>query len=178
MEQLLGSFEGYTRSNAQVDFHKAMIDATLPHIYGQDFSKYRERLMKERNITDLQSEVLICCPRRFGKTTSVSMFIAVTLYCCPDAWISCFSTGQRASTTLLDQAARFLMTLPGMKDRLLKKNQEQLFVRGSENKQLRFLVTSRELSSDLAGFSGVVVESLVEEGSVHSGIQTQTSPQT
>jgi hypothetical protein len=77
-----------------------------------------------------QSEqVLICCPRRFGKTTAVSMFVAALLYCVPDTWISCFSTGQRASTTLLDQAARFFNTLPGAKDKVLKKNQEQFFTR-------------------------------------------------
>ncbi len=113
------------RSPAQKAFHVAMIDACLPHIYGGDFPKYRERILQERKMEEIASEVLICCPRRFGKTTSVSMFVAVLLYCVPDMWISCFSTGQRASSTLLDQAATFFNRLPGAKEKVLKKNQEQ-----------------------------------------------------
>jgi hypothetical protein len=110
----------------------------LPHIYGTtDFERYGERIKRERGVTEMQQEVLVCCPRRFGKTTAVSMFVAALLYCVPDTWISCFSTGQRASTTLLDQAARFYSTLPGSKERLLKKNQEQFFTRGVDASDVR-----------------------------------------
>jgi len=130
VERVLDSFEGFKRSDAQKDFHRAFITAVLPHIYGPaDFERYGERIKRERGVEEMQQEVLVCCPRRFGKTTAVSMFVAALLYCVPDTWISCFSTGQRASTTLLDQAARFFNTLPGAKDKILKKNQEQFFTR-------------------------------------------------
>ena len=130
VERLLDSFEGYARSDAQKDFHEAFMNAVLPHIYGTaDFERYGERIKRERGIAELQQEVLCCCPRRFGKTTAVSMFVAVLLYVVPDMWISCFSTGQRASTTLLDQAARFFGTLPGAREKVMKKNQEQFFIR-------------------------------------------------
>lgn len=59
------------------------------------------------------------------------------MYCVPDTWISCFSPGQRASTTLLDQAARFFNTLPKAKEKILKKNQEQFFTRGGDGSDVR-----------------------------------------
>lgn len=152
IEHILDNFEGYVRSDSQKEFHKSFIDAVLPHIYGQEqFEKFRERILTERGVTNHQSEILVCCPRRFGKTTSVSMFIAALLYVVPDSWISCFSTGQRASTTLLDQAAKFLFTLPKAKDRILKKNGEQLFVRGFDGSDIRRF---HSFPSSVAGLKG------------------------
>jgi len=137
VERILDSFDGFVRSDAQKDFHAAFINAVLPHVFGRDYERFAERLKRERSIGEIQQEVLICCPRRFGKTTAVSMFIAAMLYVVPDTWISCFSTGQRASTTLLDQAARFFNTLPNAKEKILKKNQEQFFIRGADGSDVR-----------------------------------------
>jgi len=151
INHILANFEGFKRSPAQENFHRAMIIANLPHIYGiSDFEKYRERLLKDFQVDDLQQELLICCPRRFGKTVSVAMFVAALLYAVDDSWISCFSTGQRASTSLLDQAAKFLMTLPDAKNRIVKKNQEQLFVKGENGNLRRF----HSFPSSVAGLKG------------------------
>jgi hypothetical protein len=164
VERILDSFEGYKRSDAQKDFHKAFLTAVLPHIYGQtDFERYGERVKRERGITEMQQEVLVCCPRRFGKTTAVSMFVAAMLYVVPDTWISCFSTGQRASTTLLDQAARFFGTLPGAKDRILKKNQEQFFIRGKDSSDVRRFHSFPSSVAGLKGQGGKVI--ILEEAS-------------
>ena len=78
-------------------------------------------------------------------------FVAAMLYCVPDTWISCFSTGQRASTTLLDQAARFFNTLPRAKDKILKKNQEQFFTRGVDGSDVRRF---HSFPSSVAGLKG------------------------
>ena len=163
IEQILDGFEGYVRSQSQKDFHKSFIDAVLPHIYGADFEKYRERILHERKVDNHQSEILVCCPRRFGKTTSVSMFIAALLYVIPDTWISCFSTGQRASTTLLDQAAKFLLTLPKSKDRILKKNSEQLFVKGVDGSDIRRFHSFPSSVAGLKGQGGKLI--ILEEAS-------------
>jgi hypothetical protein len=164
LERILDSFEGFKRSDAQKDFHKAFINATLPHIYGvADFERYRERIMHERSIAEIQQEVLVCCPRRFGKTTAVSMFIAALLYAVPDTWISCFSTGQRASTTLLDQAARFFATMPNSKDKVIKKNQEQFFCRGTSSADVRRFHSFPSSVAGLKGQGGKII--ILEEAS-------------
>jgi len=164
LERILDSFSGFKRSDAQKDFHRAFIDATLPHIYGAaDFERYRERIMHERNISEIQQEVLVCCPRRFGKTTAVSMFVAALLYAVPDTWISCFSTGQRASTTLLDQAARLFATLTGSKERIIKKNQEQFFCRGTSGSDVRRFHSFPSSVAGLKGQGGKII--ILEEAS-------------
>ena len=68
--------------------------------------------------------MLVCTPRRFGKTWSVAMFVAALLYCVPNMWISVFSTGQRASSSLLDLAHKFVCSLKDGSKRVKKKNQE------------------------------------------------------
>jgi len=161
LELCLTQFEGFTRSPSQVEFHKAFIDANLPHIYGvADFERYRERILRERGIPSMQYEILICTPRRWGKTTSVAMFIAACLYCVPSTWISCFSTGQRASSLLLDQAAKFFNMLPNAKERIIKKNTEQFFVKGEHAADVRQFFS---FPSSVAGLKGVGARTVILE---------------
>ena len=96
--------------------------------------------------------MLVCTPRRFGKTTSVAMFCAALLYCVPDMWISCFSTGQRASSSLLDLVAKFVCTREDGEGRILKKNQEQLFLKGNNPSDVRRMFS---YPSSVAGLKGV-----------------------
>lgn len=113
VERCLDAFEGFPRSNAQRRFHTAFMQATLPHVYGTtDFEKYRDRILARHGMKKVQYECLVCTPRRFGKTTAVAMYCAALLANCDDMWISVFSTGQRASSSLLEQTAKFLRMLP------------------------------------------------------------------
>ena len=120
---------GYERTLTQKQFHNNFISASLHSIYGEDFYRYQTRILAEHELEEACTEVLVCTPRRFGKTTSVSMFIAAMLWSVSEAWISVFSTGQRASSMLLDLTFKMIMKLEGAKGRILKKNQEELFLR-------------------------------------------------
>lgn len=127
-----GDGEFVQRTETQKKFHTAFIEATLPHIYGvHDFERHYERILRDHNIEKLQQEVLICTPRRFGKTWSVSMFCAALLLCTREAWISVFSTGQRASSYLLENVAKFVKSCPDGQSRILKHNKEELYLRGT-----------------------------------------------
>lgn len=157
----LDQFEGFTRSESQREFHENFINATLPHVYGvSDFERYRTRILRERGIDSMAYEILICTPRRWGKTTSVAMFIASMLYAVPNTWISCFSTGQRASTLLLDQAAKFFLMLPNAKERIIKKNSEQFFIKGDSASDIRQFFS---FPSSVAGLKGVGAKVIILE---------------
>lgn len=161
VERALDSFEGYPRSDTQKDFHLAMVNASLPHIYGDNWENVRERVLHQRGLDTVLYEMLICSPRRFGKTTSVSMYCAVMLMHCPETWISVFSTGQRASTLLLDQCARFTkMILINSLDRVAKHNQENLFIKGDSPSDLRRLFS---FPSSVAGLKGVGAKIVILE---------------
>jgi hypothetical protein len=119
---------GYERTHTQQSFHREFLGACLQSIYGSDFSRFRDRILAEHHLESAHTEVLVCTPRRFGKTTSVALFCAAMLWSVDEAWISVFSTGQRASSSLLDLAYKMVLELPGGKSRVIKKNQEQLFI--------------------------------------------------
>jgi len=136
IHKLLDKYEGFPRSEGQRRFHTAFIRASLPHIYGKlDFERHRDRVLAANSMTRVDFTCIICTPRRFGKTTAVSMYCAALLATCPDMWISVFSTGQRASSSLLEQTAKFFRMLPnvgsvrGGNDNILKKNTEELFTK-------------------------------------------------
>ena len=161
--KLLDQFEGYERSDTQKTFHSEFIAASLPHIYGKDFERYRSRILSQHSLTELCQEILVCTPRRFGKTTCVSMFCAVMLYTVPNMWIAVFSTGQRASTSLLDLTAKFINMLENGTERILKKNQEQLFLKGLTPTDERRLFSYPSSVAGLKGVGGKII--ILEEAS-------------
>lgn len=62
------------RSIGQRDFHDAFTIASLPHIVGEDeWDKNRSSYLEVLDTDEYRGEVLITTPRRFGKTTAVSM---------------------------------------------------------------------------------------------------------
>lgn len=130
-EDLLESLDkfGVTRTPGQKTFHREFFKACLPHIYGSDvFENDRERILHKFGFTDIRYEVLVVCPRRWGKTYSVALFIAAMAWTVPDMWISIFSTGQRASTSLLELVSKFLATIGnGTENRILSKNNERVY---------------------------------------------------
>lgn len=73
---------GVTRTPGQKLFHQSFFNAVLPHIYGSDqFEQDRERILSRYGFSEVRYEVLVICPRRWGKTYGVSMFLAALLWC-------------------------------------------------------------------------------------------------
>ena len=140
-ENLLETLDkfGVTRTPGQKKFHLEFFKACLPHIYGSEiFENDRERILKKFGFDDIRYEVLVVCPRRWGKTYSVAMFIAAMAWAVPDTWISIFSTGQRASTSLLELVSKFLAVVgQDTENRILSKNNERLYVRGTTASDIR-----------------------------------------
>lgn len=130
---------GVVRTPGQKRFHREFFCACLPHIYGSDeFERDRERILKRFDFKEIRYEVLVVCPRRWGKTYGVSMFMAALMWCVPDMWISIFSTGQRASTSMLELIGKWIANLSGDGvNRILAKNHEKIYLRGDSNSDRR-----------------------------------------
>ena len=142
MNKALDSFS-FTRTHTQRRFHRNFVRACLPHIYGPvDFERFRERILAENSCTeDYKQYVLIVTPRRWGKTTSVAMFVAAALWAIPEMWISVYSTGRRASNGLAELVAKFVCELDDGQgqQRILKRNNEELFLKGATTADVRRL---------------------------------------
>lgn len=159
--RVLDGYDGFVRSDAQKSFHDAFTKAVLPHVYGPlDFERFREKILADNGMDKVTFEILVCTPRRFGKTTAVSMWCAALLACVPETWISVFSTGQRASSSLLDQTAKFFRMLEfkdgvrGGDENIIKKNQEELFTRGDKPSDIRRMYSYPSTVSGLKGVGG------------------------
>lgn len=127
IRKTLDSF-GMTRSQNQKTFHDADVQACLPLIYGAEWPLVADRVLRELGIPCVRPEVMIMTPRREGKTMSVAMFIVAMMINCPGIWVAVFSTGKRASSALMLAIKDLLTSLPGGRDRILRQNQEQLFI--------------------------------------------------
>jgi len=125
----LDSF-GVVRSKDQKRFHNEMIRAVLPQIYKTDLEANLERLLSENSWVDIQQQLMIVTPRRWGKTWSVGMFVAAFADAVVGTEQSIFSTGRRASQKLLELVYKFLCRLPGAKEKIFKYNVETIWMEG------------------------------------------------
>lgn len=119
---------GIIRSADQIKFHEAFLESCLPHIYKEDWNANSVRVMNEFAIKEIRYETLIMTPRRWGKTWSVATFVLSLLVNVPGIRLCIFSTGKRASGSLLQIVLDFLQKVPGGRERILKQNQEELFI--------------------------------------------------
>ncbi len=127
IRKMLDEVPGFPRSEHQKEFHDAFIAASLPHIFKSSWEANSVRVLESLGLTRVQYEVLIMTARRWGKTISVAMFDAVMLLCCPGIKIAVFSTGKRASGSLMGEIVRMIHRL-GFANRIVKHNQEELYV--------------------------------------------------
>ena len=91
----------------------------------------------------------------------MALFCAAALICVPYFNISVFSTGQRASSSLLDLCARFAQSTN--KAKVLKKNQENFYLAGDAQDDIRVLNSFPSSVSGLKGQGGKLV--ILEEAS-------------
>lgn len=121
----------YQRSQHQIEFHKAFSASCLRNIYKEEFSANFLRILQENELSEARQEVFICCPRRFGKTFAVGLFVAAYLLTQPEQRICIFSPSRRQSKMMLDLIAKFIKDTPDGAEKICKQNQEELHIRGT-----------------------------------------------
>lgn len=149
---------GLTRSKMQVMFHEAFLQATSQHIYQLDKDVDFEEVRRRQGWDNNKQQILCLTPRRFGKTTAVSMFVAAYAWVIGGSVQSVFSTGRRASYKLLQQVREMLMKLPGAKERVGNiRNQEDLYIQGDDEHDLRKISSYPGVAKTLRGIGGDII---------------------
>lgn len=111
----------------QQAFFTQFTNASLPRIYGKDWNDQSARVMAERGITEIITEVMVMTPRRFGKTYAIAMFNLAIMLAVPGTIINVYSPGSRASTSLMKLVKKFYASLVDEQGRLCGQNGERMF---------------------------------------------------
>ena len=122
----------YKRSSGQRKFHKAFIGACLKKIYGDEIYRNLGRLLIEYDLQELQQDVLVVSTRRYGKTMAVALYVAAYILTQPNAEISIFSTGRRASRKILALIWQMVVKLAGTPSVVVRFNEENLEVKSAD----------------------------------------------
>ena len=123
------SYKGWERSKMQKMFHRKFMQATCIHLYRNDADIDMDRIMKMNKFDNLKQQVLCLTPRRFGKSTSVAMFVASYVLTVPYSEQCIFSTGRRASQKLLE-LIRDMIKAGKEGWRFIKCNGETMLIQG------------------------------------------------
>lgn len=107
-----------------------MTQSVIKKIFKDDLPENLDALREEFAIDQFKSEVMIVTPRRWGKTYSVAMFVAACAASLERTEQAIFSTGRRASEKLLQLIYQMLCKLPGIKESIIKKNVETIWIQG------------------------------------------------
>ena len=126
-----------TRSKSQTLFHEVFTYANFKNIYGDDYKANELRIKLEHDIDKLYEFVLLCVPRRHGKSVATAMFVAAFMYACrtTDAagicTITLFSPARRQSQDLMKLVKAQIKVL---------KSAGLDFEEGGEDNQERFSI--------------------------------------
>lgn len=144
---------GLQRSEVQKQFHEAFIQCCAQHLFCDD-QVDMGKIMSTYNWKHIKQSCLTLTPRRFGKTTSVAMYVGAYALCVPNSETCVFSTGKRASTKMLELIASLVIAAPGGAERIIKQNAEQLWVAGNGPADVRKISSYPSAVSTLRGVGG------------------------
>lgn len=156
IRKYLDAYPGWERSLMQKQFHEKFLQAVCIHLYKDDADVDVDKVMRINEWENLKQQVLCVTPRRFGKTTSVSMFVAAYGMTVEKSNQCIFSTGKRASDKLLEQVHEFCNMIPGMRERCKRKG-EILYIQGDSPDDRRKISSYPSGSDKLRGVGGDVI---------------------
>jgi len=119
---------GFMRSSHQREFHEAFIGACLPQIYGEDFDRNLVKILRENSLDEIRCEIMVCCPRRWGKTMAVALYAAAYLWTQPEAEIIIYSIAKRTSSMMSSKIYNMIVKLCGGEHCVVTHNQEDLVI--------------------------------------------------
>ena len=155
IRKILDKYPGFTRSAMQKQFHESFLQATALHLYRDDADVDFDGIMRMNDWENLKQQVLCLTPRRFGKTTAVSMFACAFALCVPKSTQCIFSTGKRASDSLLEKVTDFAKSVG--EGHRLKRRGEVLYVYGDKEGDVRKVSSYPSGSEKLRGVGGDVI---------------------
>lgn len=150
------TYHDWTRSTMQKMFHRNFMQAVCLHLYRDDPDIDMGKIMKMNQFDNLKQQVLCLTPRRFGKTTSVAMFVAAYCLTVPRSEQCIFSTGRRASQKLLE-LIRDMIVSGRYREMFIKCNQETLMCRGENELDIRKVHSYPSCAKTLRGTGGDVI---------------------
>lgn len=119
---------GYRRSKQQIEFHTEFLGSMVQQIFGSDLNKYLNDILESLGLKELNKDVAVCCPRRFGKTTSVALFTSSMVYTQGDIDFVIYSIAMRTSRMLTARIYQMIVGLAGGTHVILTSNQEVLTI--------------------------------------------------
>jgi len=121
------------RSDQQKTFHKFMLASFLRIVYGKDFEQEKHRVMVKYQFETRKQQVLICAPRRMGKTFATAFICIVMCIVVSEIEVSIFSPGKRQSVALMGVIVKFMGDL-GEGHRIVQRNEEKMQIRSLDGK--------------------------------------------
>ena len=156
MRKRMDMFPGWERSEMQKRFHEGFLQAVALHIYREDADVDMDAICRMNDWPNLKQQILCQTPRRFGKTTAVSMFCAAYEMTVPKSEQCIFSTGKRASDKLVENVTNFIKMHPGQEE-FIKRRGEILYYYGPRKGDVRKCSSYPSGSKALRGVGGDVI---------------------
>jgi hypothetical protein len=78
--KLIEATLSFRLSQTQHRFIRTMIEVCIPHIYREDFLRFKPDLLKQFRQKEFRKGAFLSCPRQFGKSTMTAIAAAALMY--------------------------------------------------------------------------------------------------
>jgi hypothetical protein len=155
MDQINLYLDKLHRSSQQRIFHRTMLASFLRIIYGpKEFEKEKHRITAKYGFESRKQQVIICAPRRMGKTFATAYIMIVMCIVISGIEVSIFSPGKRQSVALMGIIVDFMKNL-GEGERIVQRNEEKMKIRSMNGKMSKLNAYPSAVRT-LKGVSGTI----------------------
>lgn len=155
LDSIMRDLDRVFRSATQKEFHDSYLATCLRIIYGDSYEKERHRVMAKYKFQSKKQSLIVCAPRRMGKTFATALFAIVFSINVPGCEISIFSPGRRQSVALMGHIFTFMKKLQE-DDRIIRKNEEKMVLRAIDGTDSKINAYPSAVKT-LKGVAGTVV---------------------
>eukprot|EP00808_Paulinella_micropora_P014189 g1985.t1 len=135
MQRALDSLltDGSKRSLDQTRFHDAMLVSCAQLVMGKhNLEAERDSMLAQLQRDSLPYGVLILCPRRWGKSTSVAMFCASLLFTTPRVRLLIMATQRKSASLLMKSTLHYFTQFEGGSARIAENSAFKFTVKSSD----------------------------------------------
>ena len=131
----------------QKQFHESFLQSTALHLYRDDADVDFDQIMRMNDWPNLKQQVLCLTPRRFGKTTAVSMYACAFALCVPKS-TQCIFSWKTCLRLALGKGPRVAKSV-GQGDRC-KRRGEILYIYGDAEGDVRKVSPTRPVAKSFS----------------------------
>ncbi len=126
LDSLTYNYERRVRTYQQRLLHAEMIIPVLPILYGNNWDMVRDRVLRQFNVSEVLTELIVTASRQTGKSHGIAQFVAVMVALVPRMEVAIFAQNKMIAAQMMDNIIIYMENIPNVKEHIVAHNQTKM----------------------------------------------------